>query len=577
MPDIGDVLGNYQLGEVLGSGGMGTVHRAAHVLLGRPVAVKVLSDKLAEDSDFVSRFFSEARIVNDIRHPNIIDIIDFVSTSEPKCVAYVMELLDGRPLSTILEEGPLSPVQAANAGIQLASALEAVHSVKVVHRDLKPDNLFILGPPGSDLSAEPSLKILDFGVAKISEPGISHRTKTGMVVGTPAYMAPEQIASDEITGAADVYAFGEILYEMLTGQRLFNGTPAVVFKSKLLGELPPIELPNFPNRLELKQLIEQCLVNTPADRPRLDEVRECLLGIRDGTPVRGRTREVPFKMPGAPEPRGRSFSNGRPPTNTVSLRPGEGGAVAAAAAPELLAPPPAMTAPAQAGPVSYSRAPRLERHSYPRPIAPESARAGARRILIPLATMTVTLGILVAAWLLLERPEAESAPPPAAPAPLPGGPSAGTAAVIPVVTAPPIPDPATVTPPPSSPPSQPAATTRREATATTFMVTVASKPTGAEVFDTQTKARLGTTPVSVEVPQGRTRSVELRAAGQEPQVVTLEPSRPNITVALVPHHPGGRRLARSDGSPEHPTRSGAEPTRPAHDRTPLRKDEVTPW
>ncbi len=191
---IGTLVGIYRIESLIGSGGMGAVYRGIHTKLGRKAALKVLSDSLAADPTYVSRFFHEARIVAEVGHPNIIDIHDFIETETPRRVAYVMELVDGPPLSRVLKTVRLSTTQVINITLQLLDALMAVHRINVVHRDLKPDNILVIGALGSDFSAKPCIKVLDFGIAKVNVPDQQHKTTTGLMLGTPAYMAPEQVA-----------------------------------------------------------------------------------------------------------------------------------------------------------------------------------------------------------------------------------------------------------------------------------------------------------------------------------------------------------------------------------------------
>lgn len=268
--ELGEVIGAYRLERVIGQGGMGCVYAAVHSRLGRRAAVKVLSGALAADSSYVSRFFHEAKIVNDIQHPNIIDIIDFIEQKEPLRVAYVMELLSGPSLGASLKVRRLSWVQAANIGLQLAGALEAVHNVGVVHRDLKPDNIIIITPLAMDLSLRPSIKVLDFGIAKSSDPDLDHHTAPGAMIGTPMYMAPEQVIGAAVSPATDVYAFGEILYEMLAGKRLFSGDVPTVLAMKMRHEIPEARLAEeTPGRERLEALIRGCVAAKPSDRPSL--------------------------------------------------------------------------------------------------------------------------------------------------------------------------------------------------------------------------------------------------------------------------------------------------------------------
>jgi hypothetical protein len=272
---IGEVLGGYRLDAVIACGGMGCVYAATHIKLERRVAIKVLLESLAKDAAYVERFFHEARIVNEVRHPNIIDIYDFIETDSPRRVAYVMEHLSGQTLREHLSLGPLTETQAANIAMQLASALEAVHQVGVVHRDLKPANIVIVGSIDSDLDTVPSIKLLDFGVAKRPD-WLAKGTAPGKVVGTPAYMSPEQI--DGVVGPAiDVYALGAILYEMLKGERLFPGDPRSVLMSKIDDTPRPIHLPRDLYAADrFTALIRICTDPHPDHRASLDTVMEAL-------------------------------------------------------------------------------------------------------------------------------------------------------------------------------------------------------------------------------------------------------------------------------------------------------------
>ena len=282
---VGALLAGYRLDAVLGQGGMGCVYRATHTKLGRQVAVKVLADALAAQEEFVSRFLSEAKIVNDVRHPNIVDVSDLIELESPRRVAYVMEFIEGPSLAGVLKKRPLSVRQAMNVGLQLASALEAVHALNVVHRDLKPDNVLVTGDLSSDLSAVPSVKILDFGIAKVQDQGAQHKTITGSILGTPSYMAPEQVAAGPVSPATDVYAIGEIVYEMISGRRLFRGEQMTILRSKLLGELPPLELPDhLASRTVIEYVVRRSLALDPKERPSLGELSKLFRDVLEAEP-----------------------------------------------------------------------------------------------------------------------------------------------------------------------------------------------------------------------------------------------------------------------------------------------------
>ena len=218
----GTMLGDrYRIVRPLGSGGMGSVYAATREDLGRmQVAIKVLLPELASRGDSVRRFRREAEIVAGLRHPNIVNLLDFVTTDDGTAFL-VMELLNGCTLSQALErDPPFSETRVAFIASQMLSALEAAHASGVVHRDLKPDNVFLTKISGLD----DVVKIVDFGVAKLlSEPLEPKLTQTGTLVGTPAYMAPEYARGEEAGTLADVYGVGCAMYEMITKRQPFAG------------------------------------------------------------------------------------------------------------------------------------------------------------------------------------------------------------------------------------------------------------------------------------------------------------------------------------------------------------------
>ena len=276
-PKIGETIGGYVLQSVLGRGGMGCVYLGSHHVLGRKAAIKVLAGSLASDKQFVSRFFHEAKIVNDVRHSNIVDITDFVQSAEPLRVAYIMEFIDGDSISGALKRHDFSSLQAVNLCLQICDALAAVHEIGVVHRDLKPANIMLNAPVTSDFSYPGSIKVVDFGIAKVSDPDTDHQTATGAVMGTPAYMAPEQVAGLKITAAADVYAVAEILYELLAGKPVFSGNNLIVMRNKL-GTTPP-ELAPLDGHAQgdrILALVNECLAVEASDRPSLPDMQSRL-------------------------------------------------------------------------------------------------------------------------------------------------------------------------------------------------------------------------------------------------------------------------------------------------------------
>jgi eukaryotic-like serine/threonine-protein kinase len=224
MSLIGKSIGNYQIKAKLGEGGMGTVYLGEHPLIGKRVAVKVLLEELSAKEDIVSRFFNEAKAVNDIGHQNIVDIVDFGKMKDDfgrDIVYFIMEFLDGESLAARLRRTGLAFKETMHVMTQCCSALSASHAKGIVHRDLKPENLYLC-PRGGDKNF---VKLLDFGIAKLTgDGGQSHKTRTGLVIGTPAYMSPEQCEGKGLIDLrSDVYSLGIMMYELLTGRVPFPG------------------------------------------------------------------------------------------------------------------------------------------------------------------------------------------------------------------------------------------------------------------------------------------------------------------------------------------------------------------
>ncbi len=288
-PLIGRTIGGrYLVCELIGTGGMGTVYRGRHQLVGRDVALKFLAPRYARDAGARERFLREARAANRIDHEHIIDITDFGETSD-NLVFLVMEYLDGETLSQVIERGALSPQRALSIAHQLATALARAHELDVIHRDIKPDNIFVLQRRGSDF-----VKLLDFGLAKVV--GEHRLTATGKVFGTPEYLAPEQARGETLTGQADQYSLGCVLYEMLTGHLPFEGPhPEVVIRHLQAQAIPPSQRKKgLPLANEIDALIARMLSKQPSERftdayHLADELRlllEQLSGGRSSRPPR---------------------------------------------------------------------------------------------------------------------------------------------------------------------------------------------------------------------------------------------------------------------------------------------------
>ena len=257
--------GRYRVGRLLGAGGMGTVYEAQREdLAGMQVAVKVLHSKLTERPDLLVRFRREAEVVATIEHPNIVKVIDFVARpGEPEFL--VMELLRGTTLAAAIEnDPPFSERRVAFIASQVLGALAAAHAVRVVHRDLKPENLLLTTLAG----IEDVVKLVDFGIAKLLVPPDDRRlTETGLVLGTPAYMAPEYARGEPASASGDLYALGCVMYEALTRRQPFTGANynAILFAIQDKAP-PPIQASRPDVSLEFSFIVERALAKDPKAR-----------------------------------------------------------------------------------------------------------------------------------------------------------------------------------------------------------------------------------------------------------------------------------------------------------------------
>jgi eukaryotic-like serine/threonine-protein kinase len=287
MPLVaGARLGPYEIQSALGAGGMGEVYKARDTRLDRAVAIKILPATLAADPQFRERFDREARAISQLTHPNICTLYD-VGEAAPvtggEAVRFlVMELLDGESLESRLQRGAagqpaLHVADALAVAIQIADALVAAHRAGIVHRDLKPGNVFLVRPGGA--SAPPVAKLFDFGIARTSAPAIGMSgatmapttpvsvTAQGTILGTLQYMAPEQIEGIEADARTDLFAFGCVLYEMLTGRKAFEGkTRASLLGAILKDEPPPVSKVQPIAPAALDRIIDACLAKDPEDR-----------------------------------------------------------------------------------------------------------------------------------------------------------------------------------------------------------------------------------------------------------------------------------------------------------------------
>ena len=254
-------LGHYEILSVLGTGGMGEVYRARDTRLDRDVAIKILSPRLARDPDALARFEREALSVAKLSHPNILAIYEFGHTPEGAFV--VSELVDGETLRAKLANGPLSPRRAVGYAQQIARGIAAAHARGIVHRDLKPENVMI--------TRDDHVKILDFGLAKPMESADPAEidvtrvaTSAGTVMGTFGYMAPEQVRGLAVDHRTDLFAFGAMLYEMLSGDRAFTGETAADTMTAILTKEPPdLDVTRLAISPALDRIVRRCLEKAP--------------------------------------------------------------------------------------------------------------------------------------------------------------------------------------------------------------------------------------------------------------------------------------------------------------------------
>jgi TolB-like protein len=306
----GDKLGPYEILAHIGAGGMGEVYRARDPRLGREVAIKVLTAAMAHDPDRLARFQREARAVAALNHPHIVTIF---SVEEAGGVSFLtMELVEGQPLDHMIPAGGLAVEQVVEIAAALADALAAAHEKGIVHRDLKPANIMV--------TREGQVKVLDFGLAKDTRMAANHdqsstalgKTQAGMVMGTPAYMSPEQISGRTLDHRTDIFSLGVVLHEMATGRQPFTGTSIAELISAILRDVPtPVTdiRPDLP--ADLARIIRRCLAKDP--RHRVQTARDVSNEFRD------LARQTPVKAPIAS-----TASRALPAADSGSARADEG-------------------------------------------------------------------------------------------------------------------------------------------------------------------------------------------------------------------------------------------------------------
>lgn len=514
----GATVGEYVLDEVIGEGGFGAVYRAHHPMIGKVAAVKVLSSAFSANAELSKRFINEARVVNRINHRNIVDIFAFGQLADGRQY-FVMELLEGRSLGAQLAQRGRLPIEEALPIFHaVASAVDAAHEAGVVHRDLKPDNVFLAHDGGN----KTIVKLLDFGIAKIEQgPGVSNQTRPGQVLGTPSYMSPEQARGRPIDGRSDVYSFGALVHRCLTGRSLFFGLGAVDVALAHINEKPPAmssACPEIPAAFDA--VVLAALEKSPDDRP------QTLGAVVDG--LFAAARDAGLTVPAELGPLG-----------TSRLPVGRGVApTQAARTPIAAAPSQAPTRDAKKPAEHHAQAP-LDETSLP-PIPFQRARH-ARTLWTGVAVAGVAAVALAAALHNPQAPSSAGSFEPISPSAFAAEPSAPSSSAASPSTA------ASTTqlvalPPASADPGSAYVTVR-----------VDSTPASADVFSGTTP--LATGGASFPLPRATSSTtLTIRAPGYLPGEVSVLPDRDrDVSVVL-------RRAGGPPASPGNPAVVGGSAT-----------------
>jgi hypothetical protein len=485
-PDLepGARVGEFVVEGKLGEGGFGVVFKATHPLIGKQVAIKVLNRQYSSNPAMVSRFVAEARAVNQIRHRNIIDIFSFGQLGDGRQY-YVMELCEGQPLDRLLaERGRLPLAEALLILRAVARALDAAHAQGIAHRDLKPENIFV----AHDEDGLPFPKLLDFGIAKLSgdsQPAKQHRTRTGAPMGTPQYMSPEQARGRDVDTRTDIYSFGIVAYQLLTGELPFVGDDfmEIVFKQLSEQPTPPSQVrPELP--VALDRSIAWMMRKEASKRP--PNLATAMRALEDAAAEAGVVLPGPGRRPSGGVDAASGVGGGagdaaRPtPRITVEASPADAMMLAA-----TMVDVGAHHTSASAAPASVASA-SVPSVATPAPEAPVPPRSHARWR-VPVAAAAVGLVVAVLAF-AAQRPRDHRQ----------------AAASAPVATAS---APAPLPPPPA-----------------TVSVTIAGVPPGTEVLAPD-GTLLGTTPGAILLArQAQPVTLTLRARGFRPATHELTPA-----------------------------------------------------
>jgi serine/threonine-protein kinase len=539
----GQVVGEYEVEHKLGQGGFGAVFKAVHPLIGKQVAIKVLSHRFSVDPQMVSRFVSEARAVNQIRHPNIIDIFSFKTLDDGR-LYYVMEYLDGEPLDRRIARGRMPLAEAIPILRGIGRALDAAHAKGIAHRDLKAENVFLAAHPDGVFP-----KLLDFGIAKLMtrEDALTHKTRTGAPMGTPHYMSPEQCHGRDVDHRTDLYAFGVLAYLMLTGVYPLDGDDYMAILMRQVHDEPPppsSHVPELP--AGVNAAIAWLMRKDPASRP------ETLMAA-----VRMLEKVASGEAVGLPPPPGSASDSlstlpvataNRAPerTPTDALAPmgnptpvGQPMPVAPVSAAPLSGELPATVPPERLALGNRAPADLSEERTASARTGTATGTADARRR--PAPHVLLAGGALLAAaaivGVIVVRSGSRDAAPPREPAPV----AAAMPEAAPAVSDRAVPDRAASD---SAAPVRPA----------DVFVTIEGPPPGTEVR--RAGVLVGMAPGKLQLPRSETPSILLLSAdGYFPEPLTVTPSEDlTRTVKLRPRAAGGARPA--GGTTARPGGSG---------------------